>query len=160
MQGNKGKRWLALAMAAALAVSLLAACGGGPGSCAGVALNASKIERLLQARDVDAAVTTDEALSDAVAKIAGTLAAGDFDDIDAADVKTLVAQETGAAPLVCEIASDAPYWGDSPLRYANRYQERAADLLDDLGGGDYKVAAARFTTQDNVDSVLFVAVAA
>ena len=61
---------------------------------------------------------------------------------------------------MCEIASDAPYWGDSPLRYANRYQERAADLLDDLGGGDYKVAAARFTTQDNVDSVLFVAVAA
>ena len=54
----QAKKWITLAIAAAMAVSLLAACGG-PGSSAGVALNASKIEALLEAREVDAAVTAD-----------------------------------------------------------------------------------------------------
>lgn len=155
----QAKKWITLAMAAAMAVSLLAACGG-PGSSAGVALNASKIEALLEAREVDAAVTADDALSDAVKEAAGALAARTFEEVDAMDVKGLVAQKAGVVPLVCEVSSDAPYWGDSPLQYANRYQERAADLLDSLGDGAYKVAAARFVTQDQVKSVLFVVTAA
>ena len=121
-------------MAAVMAVSLLTACGG-PGSSAGVALNASKIEALLEAREVDAAVTADKDLSDAVKEAAAALAARTFEEVDAMDVKGLVAQKAGVVPLVCEVSSDAPYWGDSPLQYANRYQERAADLLDSLGDG-------------------------
>ena len=110
--------------------------------------------------DKDTSWPADDALSDAVEEAAGALAARTFEEVDAMDVKGLVAQKAGVVPLVCEVSSDAPYWGDSPLQYANRYQERAADLLDSLGDGAYKVAAARFVTQDQVKSVLFVVTAA
>ena len=153
------KKWIALALAAVMAAGLLAACGG-PGSSAGITLKPAKIEALLQERGVDAGVTADRTLSDAAEAAARTLAAGSFDEAGAMDVTELVAQEAGMALLLCEISSDAPYWGDSPLQYANRYQERAADLLDSLGDGAYKVAAARFVTQDQVKSVLFVVTAA
>ena len=153
------KKWIALALATVMAAGLLAACGG-PGSSAGITLKPAKIEALLQERGVDAGVTADRTLSDAAEAAARTLAAGSFDEAGAMDVTELVAQEAGMALLLCEISSDAPYWGDSPLRYANRYQERAADLLDDLGDGAYKIAAARFTTQDKVECVLYAVAAA
>ena len=132
---------------------------GGPGSSAGVTLNASKIESLLEEQGVTAEVTADGDLSGAVAEVAAALAAYTFDQIEGLDVAEMVAQKAGVAPLVCEVYGDS-YWVSTPLGYGSRREVTAAGLLDDLGSGAYSVAAARLVSQDGMKLALFVATAA
>ena len=63
----KGKRLLALLLAAVLAAGVLTACGG-PGASAGVKLNTGTIEQMLETEGVTASVAADGELSAAVTK--------------------------------------------------------------------------------------------
>lgn len=152
------RKLLALLLAAVMTAGILTACGG-PGSSAGVTLNASKIESLLEEQGVTAEVTADGDLSGAVAEVAAALAAYTFDQIEGLNVAEMVAQKAGVAPLVCEVYGDS-YWVSTPLGYGSRREVTAAGLLDDLGSGAYSVAAARLVSQDGMKLALFVATAA
>lgn len=154
----KGKRLLALLLAAVLAAGVLTACGG-PGTSAGVTLNTDTIEQMLEKEGVKAAVTADDELSEAVDEVAASLALCTLDEIGRLDVKGMVARKAGAEPLVCEVYGDS-YWISTPLGYASRREQTAAGLIDDLGGGRYHVAAAIFVEQGGQRQILFAVTAA
>ena len=126
----KGKRLLALLLAAVLAAGVLTACGG-PGASAGVKLNTGTIEQMLETEGVTAAVAADGELSAAVDEVAASLAQCTLEEIGRLDVKSMVAQKAGVRPLVCEVYGDS-YWISTPLGYTSRRERTAAGLIDDL----------------------------
>ena len=154
----KGKRLLALLLAAVLAAGVLTACGG-PGTSAGVKLNTGTIEQMLETEGVTAAVAADSELSAAVDEVAASLARCTLEEIGRLDVKSMVAQKAGVRPLVCEVYGDS-YWISTPLGYTSRRERTAAGLIDDLGAGSYHVAAAVFVEQGGQRQILFAVTAA
>lgn len=154
----KGKKLLALLLAAVLAAGVLTACGG-PGTSAGITLNTDTIEQMLEKEGVEAAVTADDELSAAVDEVAASLALCTLDEIGRLDVKDMVARRTGAELLACEVYGDS-YWISTPLGYASRRERTAAGLIGNLGAGSYHVAAAVFVEQGGQRQILFAVTAA
>ena len=154
----KGKKLLALLLAAVLAAGVLTACGG-PGTSAGVKLNTGTIEQMLETEGVTAAVAADGELSAAVDEVAASLAQCTLEEIGRLDVKSMVARRAGAEPLVCEVYGDS-YWISTPLGYTSRRERTAAGLIDDLGAGSYHVAAVVFVEQGGQRQILFAVTAA
>ena len=96
----KGKKILTLILAVVLAAGMLTACVNVPGSSAGVRLDTSTIEQMLENQGVTATVTADAGLTEAVDTVAASLALYNLKELDSLDVGAMVARQAGVTPAV------------------------------------------------------------
>ena len=155
----KGKKILTLILAVVLAAGMLTACVNVPGSSAGVRLDTSTIEQMLENQGVTATVTADAGLTEAVDTVAASLALYNLKELDSLDIGAMVARQAGVTPLSCEVYGDF-YWVSTPLGYASRRERTASSLIGKLGDGSYHVAAAVFVEQGGQRQILFAVTAA
>ena len=154
----KGKRLLALLLAAVLAAGVLTACGG-PGASAGVKLNTGTIEQMLETEGVTASVAADGELSAAVDEVAASLAQCTLEEIGPPGREKHGSPE-GRRPAAGVRGVRRFLLDQHAAGYTSRRERTAAGLIDDLGAGSYHVAAAVFVEQGGQRQILFAVTAA
>lgn len=152
------RRWVALLLAAVVAVCLLSGCGLGAQSGL-VHLNENSIQKMLKKDGLNITVTQQDALNRAVERAAQSLEGAQRPDPEPAAVRSQIAREIGTPPLICGVY-DSAYWPNRPWGNPNRYEQTAASFAQRLykggHGNAYAASVATFTTRDGEKMLLFV----